>query len=106
MTAVGFVIMARGDNAIIFALGMTVFSIGNSFLMPVVQSLVSEKSSPHEQGGNLGLMQSFGSIGRIFGPIIAGYIYQIVSPFSPFVMGAIIMVIILGLGIKLAKNKN
>ncbi len=104
IAAIGFGIMAKGCNALIYAIGITIFSIGNSFLMPVVQSLVSERSSPHEQGGNLGLMQSFGSVGRIFGPIVAGYIYQTVSPFSPSVMGAIIMVIILGFGIKLSRK--
>lgn len=44
-------------------------SIGNSLLSPVVQSLASEKSSAHEQGGNMSILQSFGSIGRIIGPI-------------------------------------
>ena len=105
IAALGFAIMARGNTAFLFAFGITIFSIGNSFLMPVVQSLVSEKSSEHEQGGNMGLLQSFGSVGRIFGPIAAGFIYEQVSPFSPSVMGAVIMVIILGFGVKLVQNK-
>ncbi|MBI3380269.1 MFS transporter [Candidatus Gottesmanbacteria bacterium] len=98
---VGFAIMARGSNWILFTLGITIFSIGNSFLMPVITSLVSEKSSEHEQGGNMGLLQSFGSVGRIFGPIAAGFLYETISPFTPSVMGAVIMVIILGFGVKL-----
>ncbi len=101
----GFAVMSRGSTPLLFAVGMTVFSIGNSFLMPVVQSMVSERSSPHEQGGNLGLMQSFGSVGRIFGPIVAGYIYEKISPFSPSLMGAIIMLLILGFGVKLARGR-
>ncbi len=82
-------------------------SIGNSFLSPVVQSLASEKSSAHEQGGNMGLLQSCGSVGRIFGPITAGYFYETVSPFSPAVMGALMMILIFLLSISFfSKNKS
>lgn len=104
ITGVGFVIMSRGINILYFAVGMTVFSLGNSLIMPVIQSIASEKSSVHEQGGNLGLLQSFGSIGRIFGPIGAGFIYEKMSPFAPSVMGAVLMVVILGLGLSIAKK--
>lgn len=98
MTIAGFGFMSVATNVVLFFIGITVFSIGNSFLAPVVQALVSEKSPEHEQGGNMGIMQSFGSVGRIFGPIVAGYIYQTISPFSPAVMGAVITGIILFLG--------
>lgn len=101
VAALGMAIMSFGATSIIFFVGITFFSIGFSFLMPVVQALVSERSSPHEQGGNLGIMQSFGSVGRIFGPIVAGYVYQSISPFGPQTMGAIIFILIFlaGLGI-------
>ncbi len=102
----GFFFMANGGTLIFLALGWTLMSIGNSFLSPVVQALASEKSSQHEQGGNMGILQSFGSVGRIFGPISAGYLYEKISPFSPSYMGAIVMIVIMLLGINLLTSNK
>ncbi len=100
VTILGFGVMSVASTVVLFFIGITVFSIGNSFLAPVIQALVSEKSSKHEQGGNMGMLQSFGSIGRIFGPIVAGYIYQSISPFSPAIMATVLTVIILIWGVR------
>lgn len=97
---IGMGILAQARTGFLFFLGMTIFSIGNSFLLPVIQALASEKSGEHEQGGSMGILQSFGSIGRIFGPIMAGYIYQ-ANPFNPAIMGTVIFLLILFLGIRL-----
>lgn len=103
VTIIGFEVMSIASNTVLFFIGITVFSIGNSFLAPVIQALVSEKSSEHKQGGNMGMLQSFGSIGRIFGPIVAGYIYQSISPFSPAIMATLLTVVILVWGVKSLK---
>ncbi|OGG05508.1 hypothetical protein A3D05_01615 [Candidatus Gottesmanbacteria bacterium RIFCSPHIGHO2_02_FULL_40_24] len=97
----GMILLGLSNSTVILFAGLTVFAVGNGFLLPVIQAIVSEKSSPHQQGGNLGFMQSFGSIGRIFGPILAGFIYQSVNPYSPAVMGIIIFILVLILGLKL-----
>ena len=104
VTILGFGVMSVASTVVLFFVGITVFSIGNSFLAPVIQALVSEKSSEHEQGGNMGMLQSFGSIGRIFGPIVAGYIYQSISPFSPAIMATLLTVVILVWGMKSLKH--
>lgn len=97
---VGLGFMAVGSTVLLFFIGVSVFMIGNSFLGPIIQALVSEKSSEHEQGGNMGFLQSFGSMGRIFGPIASGYIFQQISPFGPAVSGVVIMIVILLIGLK------
>lgn len=53
-----------------------------------------------EQGGDMGMLQSFGSVGRIFGPVVAGYIYQTIGPFSPALMATLLTVIILVWGVR------
>lgn len=106
VTIVGFLLMGEGKTLPPLFAGMTILSIGNSFLTPVIQSLASERSSEHEQGANMGIMQSFGSVGRIFGPIIAGYLYDNVSPFSPSIMGAVIMGLIFLIGLKMFSFKS
>lgn len=96
----GLGFMSVGSTVLLFFIGVSVFMIGNSFLGPIIQALVSEKSSEHEQGGNMGFLQSFGSVGRIFGPIASGYIFQQISPFGPAVSGVAIMIVILIIGLK------
>ena len=46
------------------------------FLRPSLSTLIS-KTSGTEQGGSMGLMQSFDSLGRIVGPVIGGAIYEL-----------------------------
>ncbi|KKS95418.1 MAG: major facilitator superfamily transporter, MFS transporter, DHA1 family, tetracycline resistance protein [Candidatus Gottesmanbacteria bacterium GW2011_GWA2_43_14] len=97
----GMIILAVTRNSLLFVIGTTVFALGNSYLLPLTQAFVSEKSAEHEQGGNMGLLQSFGSVGRIFGPIAAGYAYQTMGPWSPALMGALIFLAVLILGLRI-----
>ena len=46
-------------------------SLGNSFVTPTLNGLASRTTDAHCQGRLLGLMQSFGSLGRFMGPMIA-----------------------------------
>lgn len=95
ITIAGFLIMGAGSSLVLFFLGNTLFAIGFGFLLPIVQSLVSENTSAHEQGGALGIMQGFGSVGRIIGPIAGGFLYEKINPFAPIFMGAGISFLIL-----------
>ena len=44
------------------------------FLRPVISSLLSQRSSPHEQGAVIGVSQSLSSISQIVGPLLAGFL--------------------------------
>ncbi|MBI2617236.1 MFS transporter [Candidatus Gottesmanbacteria bacterium] len=103
---VGFFFMAISENIAIFVVGMTIFSIGNGFLAPISQGLVSELASEHEQGGIMGILQSFGSIGRIIGPLLAGFIYQTLNPFAPSAMGAVVFAGIAILGTQFMRKNT
>ena len=46
-------------------------AIGSGLNRTPVFGMISIKSSPHEQGANLGVAQSFGTLARILGPIFA-----------------------------------
>ncbi|MCL4338916.1 MFS transporter [Patescibacteria group bacterium] len=91
----GFAVMSFAGSMILFIIGVTVYNIGGSLIVPVVNALVSEKSPAHDQGGNLGLLQSFGSMGRLFGPVAAGFVYEKVNPFFPAIMGTFVMITML-----------
>jgi DHA1 family tetracycline resistance protein-like MFS transporter len=49
-------------------------AIGNSFVNPSINGLVSRSTDPHWQGRVLGLMQAAASLGRCAGPLIGGWL--------------------------------
>lgn len=55
---------------------IVLLAVGNGFITPTVNSLVSIKTAPQNQGKILGLMQSTGSLARAVGPLAAGYLYS------------------------------
>jgi len=63
----------------------------NSLLNPSVASLIS-KRTPYLQGITMGLNNSYLSLGRIFGPLWAGFAYDL-GMNLPFLSGAVIMLV-------------
>ncbi len=84
--ASGFLLMSFNRGLTVFILGVNMNLVGSSLIMPLVQTVVSENSSIHKQGINLGLMQSFSSFGRILGPISGGFLYANVNYSAPSIM--------------------
>jgi MFS family permease len=56
-------------TGMLIALGL--LAIGSGLNRAPVFGMISIKSSPHEQGANLGVAQSFGALARIVGPVFA-----------------------------------
>jgi MFS family permease len=68
---------------------IALLAIGSGLNRPPVFGMISLSSSPHEQGANLGVAQSFGSLARILGPVFAGTLF-FVKPALPYLIcGAI-----------------
>jgi MFS transporter, DHA1 family, tetracycline resistance protein len=54
---------------------LALLAIGSGLNRPPVFGMISLKSSAHEQGANLGVAQSFGSLARILGPIFSSTLF-------------------------------
>jgi MFS transporter, DHA1 family, tetracycline resistance protein len=86
------IIFAIGLGALPFQTHMTgllivlaLLAIGSGLNRPPVFGLISLKSPVDEQGANLGVGQSFGSLARILGPIFASTLF-FVKPALPYVI--------------------
>jgi DHA1 family multidrug resistance protein-like MFS transporter len=90
-TSLGFVLLTLPQTMpqVLLATGFFVFS--NSMLNPSVASLIS-KRTPYPQGVSMGLNNSFLSLGRIVGPLWAGFSYD-ASLNMPYFSGAAIMLV-------------
>lgn len=76
---------------------LTPFSV--SMLMINTQSLISLESKEEEQGVVLGVAQSFGALGRVFGPFLGGLI-AVYSLSLPFLVAGVVTIFIFLLGNK------
>jgi MFS family permease len=85
---------AAGDGAeTIFYLGLGLISFATGLILPSVSALVSLYSDASEQGRNLGILRSAGSLARVIGPVTAALLYfHFGSHFWVYIGGALLMV--------------
>ena len=93
----GFALLAlatsRGSFELLLA-AMAVEVLGFAFVNPSLQSLISRRSDPNQQGGILGLAQSATSLARILGPVFGLRLFK-QSPAYPYYGAAALMVLAL-----------
>lgn len=92
LSSIGFLIMlwAFSDLTLYLTVGFYVFA--NAMLRPGIASLVSTESEGG-QGAALGLANSFMSLGRIIGPLWAGFMFDIRISL-PYISGAFIFAVL------------
>lgn len=73
-----------------------------SLIMINTQSLISIESKQEEQGIVMGVTQSFGALGRVFGPLMGG-ILALYSLSVPFIVSGVVTVLIFLVGNKYLK---
>lgn len=93
ISAIGMLLMLLAPNLILLYLATAVFQVGNFIMGPSSSSLVTQNSTGG-QGASLGLFQSFGSLGRILGPVVGGLLYDI-NMLIPYAIGAISMMLLI-----------
>jgi MFS family permease len=77
LQATGFAIVAysAGHGLALLYVGVITLSAGNGITTPSLSTLASKRAPEHAQGASLGVMQSMGSLGRVFGPTWGGFVY-------------------------------
>jgi multidrug resistance protein len=88
---VGLLPFAWNVVTLLGALGL--LAMGMGFNSPATSSMTSRLTSADDQGGTLGLAASLGSLGRVVGPAIGGFLYDIYGPGTPYVTAAILMAV-------------
>lgn len=93
LCAIGLVLIISSATGLAIILATIVYMAGTSLAGPTTSSLVT-KYATEGQGVSLGLFQSFGSLGRMLGPIVGGALYGLWIGL-PYVGGAGILVLII-----------
>lgn len=75
----------RGALVVISLMGFS-----SSFLRPALNTIISNRTTASEQGVTLGVANSYYSLGRMFGPVTGGIIYDYLGVNMPFLFAAVI----------------
>jgi DHA1 family multidrug resistance protein-like MFS transporter len=90
--AVTFVLLllAKSYTAVLLTSGLFVFI--TAFFRPALHSLTSQRAAVG-QGAAMGLSNSFVSLGRVIGPLWAGFVFDL-DPAYPYLSGIVILLIV------------
>jgi len=95
--AVGLAPLAFDTSHAMLWILLALVAVGYGFSNPSVASLISKSASRRLQGEVLGVNQSALSMARIFGPIVAGLLYETLGASWPYLGGAVIVIAALAL---------
>ncbi len=88
MLVVAFFMIPHSDNVAFLLVPLAIASAGRAISQPSLMSLVSKKAhQDHQQGAVMGVFQASASLGRVFGPFMAGFLYDYYHP-APFYLAA------------------
>jgi MFS family permease len=82
-------VLAAPDFAILL-ISACVIGVGSGLVMPSISSYISNRTDKDTQGSALGVMGSYNSLGRIVGPPVGGFAYD-VNMIFPYVSSAILL---------------
>ncbi len=105
-SAAGFLLLVGTFNLVSVLVVMGVMGVGNAALRPAVSSLASKRSPADQQGSAMGVVNSYNSLGRIFGPIVGGVIFDLAGYQWPYIFGAALFFLIWLLSIALFRRNR
>jgi MFS transporter, DHA1 family, tetracycline resistance protein len=98
LIAVGLLLMPVARTLPPLLLALSALAIGMGATQPSINSLVSRRAGPEQQGEIMGVAQAIGSLSRVLGPILAGAVFGMLGRNSPFLLGAVLVVAALLVG--------
>lgn len=98
ISAITMVLMLLSGNFWYNMLLILVFFTFTSIMRPAINTMLSKMAGPEEQGFVMGMNNAYMSLGNIFGPALAGILFD-VHMNLPYSFGAIILVLSLLLSV-------
>jgi DHA1 family tetracycline resistance protein-like MFS transporter len=95
--AVGLVLLAIDGGWVTLVPALLALVVGQGLATPTMASAIAGTTAARERGRVLGLQQSAGSLARTVGPAVAGVLYGRVGIPAPYLLGAGLTALAMGL---------
>jgi MFS transporter, DHA1 family, multidrug resistance protein len=89
-SAIGYILFLLTFNMVSMIGVMAIMGIGSAALNPAVNSLASKRTPSDQQGRVMGIVNSYNSLGRVFGPIVGGVIFDLLGYQWPYIVGSVV----------------
>ena len=93
LLAVGLAAVSAASVVAGVLAALAVIGTGFGYMTPSLQSLVSRRVDPRDQGGALGINQSAGSLARVIGPLAGGWAFGALGPTREFLATAAVVAV-------------
>ena len=106
----GLALIGAGLLAMLFAhsiprlaFAVSALALGMGLTQPSLNSLISRRAGREEQGEVLGVSQSVGSLSRVLGPAVTGFLFAQFGRYAAFFWGAVLVFAALLLSLMLVR---
>ena len=89
----GLLLIAGAYSSWMLYAGLFFLACGSSMIIPCLTTLVTLYTPSDEQGRSVGIFRSMGALARVVGPILAALLYYKYGAWSPYVFGAVFLLI-------------
>jgi multidrug resistance protein len=93
VSGVGFLSLLLAYDLVSLMVCTAVLSLGTALLGPALSSLVSQRTPADQQGTIMGVLNSYGSLGRILGPLLGGVVFDVLGHSAPFVISGFLFLL-------------
>lgn len=90
----GLIILAVLPEPLFLVIALTLTSVGTALFNASALSLASHQAQDNERGAVMGVAQSMQALGRSFGPLVTGLLFD-VNVGLPFMTGAAVVIVLL-----------
>jgi MFS transporter, DHA1 family, tetracycline resistance protein len=87
---VGLALVSVTQSWLVLVPVLLLLATGQGFASPTMQATMTNAISADVRGELLGVVGRWGSLARVAGPVIGGFLFQKVGKGSPFVVGALL----------------
>lgn len=90
----GLIILAVLPEPLFLVIALTLTSVGTALFNASALSLASHQAQDNERGAVMGVAQSMQALGRSFGPLVTGLLFDL-NVGLPFMTGAVVVIVLL-----------
>ena len=92
-TMVGLLVLAASRGWGVLIVALVLLSVGQGLASPTMTAAIAGRIDPDHRGEVLGIQQSWGSLGRVFGPLAGGLAFDNIGVSAPFIGGAVLFAV-------------